>query len=150
MQNIIQYENELSSGISLDQIHDYLTKTMYGLFILAALRLYSFQFLWIINDMIAALIIKCLLDTGNRCIAIFSLINCMLSIVYSSVSPFFELPKTLSRFGISIHTVIVCAILLYSIIVYIAATFFSYMGNKLYTKIIPEEVNRAEDYQTFA
>ncbi len=152
MQSILQNEQEFSSEMGINQIKEYLNKIMYALFILAALRLYSLQFLWIINDLITALIIKCLIDTSNKCIAIFSLINSLLAIVYSIISTIFMIPFTFAKFSVSIHTTIVIGILGFSIFIYTTSAYFSYLSITHMNKIILTEQRniRSGDYETFA
>ncbi len=152
MQSILQNEQEFSSEIGINLIKEYLNKIMYALFILAGLRLYSLQFLWIINDLITALIIKCMLDMSNKCIAIFSLINSLLAIVYSIISTIMMIPFTFAKFSVSIHTTIVIGILIFSIFIYTASAYFSYLSIIHFNKIIlSEERNiRSGDYETFA
>jgi hypothetical protein len=160
MQSLLEYEQNFVAGLNIYEVIEYLKKCMYGYIILILLRIYNFQFIWIINDLVTGLILMWTLNTQNKCVAIFCFGNCIIGTILCIVSTVIELPKALISSSFSFGIIFIILILAYAIALYGASAFFSFVSIKLFTRILsfnkdqngdqPTCVANEGGYETFA
>ena len=109
-------------------IMKFLDKKFRGLlimtFILAALRIFNFDIWTIIGDLMTALVIYFFIKGPNKCMALMTLINGGMSIIYALMK-FFPATSALIN-DYTFYSFILFSIALYALIVYSMLSYYSY------------------------
>ncbi len=74
--------NQFSPKSESEIVIDNLKTCMYLLFILAFLRIFSQQYLWMFNDLLSALMVFCTFNSKTKFMAIFLLITGIMGMLY--------------------------------------------------------------------
>jgi hypothetical protein len=135
-----EYENDETEE---NKVASNLRTTMYSIFLLAFFRILALQFLLMINDIIATLIIYCTYSTRGRLMAIFCIINGVLGVIYAILIGTNDINRMKDDPNPNgfINFMLVFT-MFYAIIAYSMITYYSYKAYKTFRNPfgrIPEE-----------
>lgn len=102
------------------------------LIVLASLRIFNLDFLWILSDLISAAVIYFTFTSKSGLMAIFSLVNGIIGIIYALIKGFNDYKLSLNSNGIKFFYLIF--LIFYSLFVYSFVTYYSYKAINIYKR----------------
>ncbi len=102
------------------------------LIVLATLRIFNLDLLWTFSDLISAAVIYFTLTSKSGLMAIFSLVNGIIGIIYSIIKGVNDYKASLNSSGIKFFYLIF--VIFFSLFVYTFVSFYSYKAFKIYKR----------------
>jgi len=108
---------------------------------LAILHLVLFDFFWILTDLCSALIVYFTYNNRTNLIAIFSLVNGIIGLIYSVIKGMYHISYLKETLNSNITTIYLFFLFAFSVIIYTFVIIYSYFGYKYFRPAF------APDYQ---